>query len=163
MVSIAGSTLSLVGVVIAVAQINRTLRAARAAVDAAAATQRLIGRNVLLSDIASCAAAVEEIKTLVRGNRHEAALLRVSDICNQLTRISGISEESKQSKALDLQEIRTQLSILRDHLELKLHQPKTVVSPVQVNAVLSEIALQLNHWIGTAQYLPALGDGDAKP
>ena len=47
----------------------------------------------------------------------------------------------------------TELGILRDLLEQRLHEEDTPINPVQVNNALSEISKALNLWIGGAKYL----------
>ena len=77
-IGVVGSFLSLIGVIIAIWQINKTKRIAQAAKDASDRTQKIISRNLLLSDVSTCTKNLEEIKTYVRIERYEASLIRVT-------------------------------------------------------------------------------------
>src|SRR5690349_18691413 len=132
-ISIIGSFLTLIGVIIAITQIRKTLSAAKAAQSAANQTQQAISRRVLLTDISTCIRSLEEIKVLIRGNRHEAALIRVTDLNSQLIQIQHIQHELTGQRTINFKELLTQLSILRELLERKIFERATEVNPVQVN------------------------------
>jgi hypothetical protein len=152
-ISIIGSVLSLIGVIIAIAQIRKTLRAAQSAQAAATQTQFAISRNVLLTDISTCTRSLEELKVLIRGKRHEAALIRATDLSAQLIQLQHIQHSTNDIQNINFREILTQLSILRELLERKVFQQNTEVNPVQVNSQLSQISDQLNRWIGEEKYV----------
>ena len=65
-ISILGSVLSFVGVLVAIWQIKKTRKAAEAASAASLQAQQSIARNVLLVDVTSCISQLEEIKLLIR-------------------------------------------------------------------------------------------------
>lgn len=152
-IGIAGSALSLIGVVVALVQIRRTLRAAQAAEAAAREVQQKISRNVLLADVSTCVRSLEEIKVLVRGERHEAALMRVTDLSSLLIQLQQLRVQHAQQRELNFPEMLTQLSILREVLELKIYKQETEVDPVQVNSQLANISDQLSHVLGEEKYL----------
>ncbi|HLL75459.1 MAG TPA: hypothetical protein VK421_09335 [Pyrinomonadaceae bacterium] len=152
-ISIIGSVLSLIGVIIAIAQIRKTLRAAKAAQAAATQTQIAISRNVLLTDISTCARSLEELKVLIRGNRFEAALMRVTDLTSQLVQLQHLQRPISTIQSIDFKEVLTQLSILRELLERKIYQHQTEINPVLMNSQLSQISDELNRWIGEEKYL----------
>lgn len=156
--TLVGTFLSLLGVLFAIGQIRRAVTAARAAENAAAGTERAIARNFFLADVSSCANAIEELKVLIRSDRHEAALLRVTDLTSNLIRIQHLPNTPVDTSGIEFRQILTQLVILRDVLEQKLHTTETDVNPVQANAVLSIVSDQLNHWIGGATFDHSSGD-----
>lgn len=83
-ISIIGSFLSLLGVIIALWQISKTRRAAEAAEKSSLQTQKVISRNLLLSDVSTCTRNIEEIKQFVRIEKYEASLIRTNDLISQL-------------------------------------------------------------------------------
>lgn len=159
-VSVAGTILSLVGVIIAIVQIRKTRLAAEAAARSATSTQRAISQNVMLTDVATCTTSLEEVKVLLRSSRFESALLRVTDLHAHLLQLHGVSTVGPTSVSIDFRDALTQLAILRDLLENKLHKRETAINPAQVNNVLSGISDQLNQWLGTAKYSAISGDSN---
>ena len=59
-ISVIGSILSLLGVIIAIQQIRQVKKSADAAKKAADRTQRIISRNLLLSDVKNCIKNLDE-------------------------------------------------------------------------------------------------------
>ena len=151
-ISIAGSILSLIGVLIALVQIRKTLRAARAAEIAAKETQQAIARNILLADVSTCTRTLEEIKVLVRGERHEAALMRVTDLSTLLIQLQHLNIQPASETKTNFARMITQLTILRELLEQKVYRQDTEINPVQVNTQLSKISDQLSRLLGEEKY-----------
>jgi len=156
-ISIAGSMLSFLGVLIAISQIRKTRRAAEAAQNATDKTQKLIARNVLLQDISACTTAIEEVKALIRSKRYEASLLRVTDLNTQLIRLRYLKSNDAGLADIPFQEIVTQMSMLREMLEQSLNQKTSDLRPAHVNGILSRISDQLNAWIGKNRYVAKEG------
>jgi hypothetical protein len=153
-----GTALSLVGLVVAIVQVRKAVTAAQAAETAAAATENAIARNMFLADVSTCVTGIEELKLLIRTARHEAALLRVTDLNANLIQLQHLPKAPADTSSIRLKEILTQLVILRDVLEQKVHASETEISPVQANTVLSNISDQLNHWVASARFDRARGE-----
>ncbi len=151
--TLVGTLLSLIGVVITLAQIRKTLTAATAAERAAAATQSVITRNVFLTDVSACITGIEELKVLIRASRFEAALLRVTDLTTALIRLQHLPDGSDGREPFDFRDTLTQLAILRELLEQKAHDSSSEIDAVQANSVLSKVSDGLNHWVGSAKYI----------
>jgi hypothetical protein len=147
-ISIFGSLLSLIGVIIALIQIYKTRRAAEAAKDASIQTQKAISRNLLLSDVSICTRNIEEIKQFVRIERYEAALIRVTDLISQLIQIREMLDRAKQVYQIEFEERLSQLSIIRKDFEKKLAKSSVKINAVQINSQLAEISDELNKLIG---------------
>lgn len=158
-IAVAGSLLSLAGVVVAIVQIRKTRRAAEAAERASQLAQQGIARNVLLVDVSSCVSQLDAIKTMIRSRRYDAALLRVGDLIAVLVQMREVTP-ADQKPVISYRKALPQLGILRDLLEERLHNEQTAVNPVQINSVLSELSVSLNSWIGSAKYLPPEESGN---
>ena len=154
--TLVGTILSLTGVLITLAQIRKTLNAARAAEHAAANTYQAITRNVFLSDVSACVTSIEELKVLLRSSRFEAALLRVTDLNADLIHIQHLPSVPTDTSAIQFTDILTQLSVLREVLEQKVQGDPSDLNSVKANSVLSKISDQLNHWIGDTKYTPTV-------
>lgn len=157
-ISIFGSLLSLIGVIIAIVQIRKTRRAAEAAKDASLQAQRTISRNLLLSDVPTCTRNLEQIKQFVRDEKYESSQLRIGDLILELIQIQEILKSSNQVYQFEFEEILSQLSIIRENFEKKLAKSSVKIDAVQVNSQLSKISDDLNKLIGEAKL--AIKEGD---
>lgn len=151
-VSAAGSVLSLIGVVIAIIQIRKVRTSSDAAKNAALHTSVALQLNMSMIDISGCINLIEEIKTLVRSGRYEAALLRVSDLMGKMIQIKSFPTTPNMASMEGMQSMLAQLGVLRDLLERKIHKASTQISQSQVNKTLSGIADDLNAWIGSNRF-----------
>lgn len=147
-IGVVGSFLSLIGVIIAIWQILKTQRIAQAAKDASDRTQKIISRNLLLSDVSTCTKNLEEIKTYVRIERYEASLIRVNDLISALVQIQQRLDGTNQIIPFEFEEMLSQLSIVREEFEKKVNKSSARINNVQINARLSEISDDLNKLIG---------------
>lgn len=152
-VSVAGSVLSLLGVGITLWQIRKTLRAAQAAEAAAKETQLAIARSVFLSDVSACVRSVEELKVFVRGEKHEAALMRVTDLSTMLIQLQPLQVQQATTKTTDFTKMLSQLSLMRELFEQKVNKQEAEINPAQVNTQLSDISDRLNRMLGKEKYL----------
>lgn len=151
-VSVAGSVLSLLGVGITLWQIRKTLRAAQAAEAAAKETQFAIARSVFLSDVSACVRSLEELKVLVRGERHEAALMRVTDLSTMLIQLQSLRVQ-QADKRITFTGMLSQLAVMRESLEQKVNNQEAEIDPTQVNTQLSNVSDQLNRLLGEEKYM----------
>jgi len=133
---------------VAVWQAVKARRAAEAARDAANRAEKQIGRQVLLTDVSASLRILEEIRTLMRAMRYEPALMRTSDLIGQLTQVRQVKGGTNP---LDLGGMLTQLHVLQELLERKMHDPSVVVDP-QATKVLSRLSARLNSWMGDHKY-----------
>jgi hypothetical protein len=152
-----GTILSLIGVIVAIVQIRKTRNAADSAHQASIDAKLLISRDVLLVDVTACTTSIEEVKTLIRHRRLEAALLRVTDLTAALIRLSHLPPKAQRPSSRDLKPVLTQLAILRELLESVNHDATEEFNPVHVNVLLSGISDQLNHWVGSSRFSNELG------
>jgi hypothetical protein len=157
-ISIIGSLLSLIGVLIALWQISKTRHAAEAAKDSSLQTQKVISRNLLLSDVSTCTRNIEEIKQFVRIEKYEASLIRTNDLIAQLIQIREMLTNSNQSHQIEFKERLSQLSIIRESFEKKLAKGSAKIDIVQVNSQLSEVSDDLNKLIGETKIAVEKGD-----
>ena len=147
-IGVVGSFLSLIGVIIAIWQINKTKRIAQAAKDASDRTQKIISRNLLLSDVSTCTKNLEEIKTYVRIERYEASLIRVNDLISALVQIHQRMDNTNQIVPFGFEEMLLQLSVIRDEFEKKVNKSSARINNTQINSRLSLISDDLNKLIG---------------
>lgn len=147
--TLAGTLLSLTGVIIAIVQIVKTRSAAELARAAADQSRQLLARNVLLSDLSGLTTSIEELKMHVRHRRLEAALLRVTDLNTALIRLQHVRDGAgRPSEESDMKFIMGQLAVLRDQLERVNTDTDSEFNAVRVNGILSKVSDRLNHWVG---------------
>jgi uncharacterized protein with PQ loop repeat len=149
--TILGTYFSVIGVIIALYQLSKIRKSADAAKLASMEAYATITKNVFMIDFASISRTIEEIKTLIRAEKHESALLRTNDVIIQLQQASSLPLTQENSRALSLSQTISQLSILRELLEKKQRDP-TPIDVVFVNSVLSKIADKFNKIIGQTKY-----------
>jgi len=152
-IGVVGSLLSLLGVIIALVQIRKTLAAARAAAVAAKDTQLAIARSVLLTDVSACVRSVEEVKVLVRVEKHEAALMRVTDLSTMLIQLQSLHAQQAANERVDFTKMLSQLAVMRESLEQRVNNQEAEINPVKVNTQLSNISDQLNRMLGKEKYM----------
>ncbi len=147
-ISVVGSILSLLGVIIAIQQIRQVKKSADAAKEAADRTQRTISRNLLLSDVKNCIKNLEEIQLYVRFERYESAQLRTSDLVSYLYQIQQRTNNEEQQLEIEYEEMLSQLAIIREEFEKKVHKTNARIDNVRINIQLSEISDSLNKLVG---------------
>jgi len=96
--------------------------------------------------------SLEEIKVLVRVERHEAALMRVTDLSMLLIQLQHLNIQPASDSKTNFARMITQLAILRELLEQKVYKQDAEVNPVQVNTQLSKISDQLSRLLGEEKY-----------
>lgn len=143
-----GSVASLIGFPVAIWQILKTQRIAQAAKDASDRTQKIISRNLLLTDVSTCTKNLEEIKTNVRTERYEASLIRVNDLISALVQIQQRLDGTNQIIPFEFEEMILQLSVIRDEFEKKVNKSSARINNTQINSKLSLISDDLNKLIG---------------
>ena len=148
LIGVIGSFLSLIGVIIAIWQILKTRRIAQAAKDASDRTQKIISRNLLLSDVSTCTKNLEEIKTYVRIERYESSLIRINDLISALVQIQQRLDVIEQKIPFEFEEMLSQLSIIRENFEKKVNRKSAKIDNVQINSQPSLISDDLNKLIG---------------
>jgi hypothetical protein len=147
-ISVIGSLLSLIGVIVAIWQILLVKRTAQAAKDASERTQKIISRNLLISTVSTCTKNLEEIKTYVRIERYESSLIRVNDLVTDLIQIQQRLEGTNQQIPFEFEEMLSQLSIIREEFEKKVNKTSAKINNIQINSQLSLISDDLNKLIG---------------
>ncbi|MGI8788951.1 MAG: hypothetical protein ACR2HG_14510 [Pyrinomonadaceae bacterium] len=143
-----GSVASLVGLPIAIWQIYKTRRVAEAARNAALQTQKTISRNLLISDVSTCVKHIEEIKSFVRTENYELALVRINDLVSQLMQI----------QETDFKEIILKLSSIRNNFERKLEKSSAKIKIAEVNSQLALISDDFNRLIGETKFTIQKGE-----
>lgn len=147
-ISVIGSLLSLIGVIVAIWQILLVKRTAQAAKDASDRTQKIISRNLLISHVSTCTKNLEEIKTYVRIERYESSLIRVNDLVTDLIQIQQRLEGTNQAIPFEFEEMLSQLSIIREEFEKKVNKTSAKINNIQINWQLAKISDDLNKLIG---------------
>lgn len=147
-ITVIGSLLSLIGVGIAIWQIQKTRRVAEAAKDASDQTQKIISRNLLLSNVSTCAKNLDEIKLYIQMENYTAAQLRINDLIANLIRIQQRAENTRRIVHVDFKETLAQLSIIRNDFEKKVNKKSARINKVRINEQLSKISDDLNKLIG---------------
>lgn len=151
-IAIGGLVVSIVGFFVAISQIFKTKKAAIAANEAAYDAKKGMQKEFMLSDISSSAKSIEELKSLMRRERYEDALFRISDLNSQLIQLRHLNYFQKEEFQKLFQDIIAQLAVLRDMLENKLSDTSHTIEIVLANRKLAEIADSLNDLIGKAKY-----------
>ena len=96
--------------------------------------------------------SIEELKSLMRRERYEDALFRISDLNSQSIQLRHLNYFQKEEFQKLFQDIIAQLAVLRDMLENKLSDTSHTIEIVLANRKLAEIADSLNDLIGKAKY-----------
>ena len=151
-IAISGLAVSIFGFIFAIGQILKTKKAAIAASNAAYDAKKVMQKEFMLSDISSSAKSIEELKSLMRRERFEDALFRISDLNSQLIQLRHLDYFQKEEFKKLFQDIIAQLAVLRDILENKISDNGQKIEIVIVNRKLAEIADSLNDLIGKAKY-----------
>lgn len=147
-ISIIGSFLSLIGVIIALVQISKTRRAAEAARMASLETQKIISRNLSLSDVSVCVKYIEEVRLYLKNESYELAQIRVSDLVSQITQIQEILKNSNQIHQIDFEEMLSELTKTRNIFRKKLEGISIKINNIRVNNQLDIVSNSLNKLIG---------------
>lgn len=150
-IGVIGSVASLIGLPVAIWQIYKTRHAAEAAKDASNKTQKIISQNLLLTDISTCAKLIDDVKSYVRSERYETALIRVTDLITQLNQSQRVFSKTTTIEELDFEVFLGQLVIIRDLFERKVNSSSVKINQARINGQLSEILDELNKWIGGAK------------
>lgn len=161
--TVVGTLASLLGIGVALSQLNKTRKAAEAAKEAAGVATNAIKRNVALIDVTACINEIEALKTMIRTHRIESALLRVTDLSSKLIQLKNILTVESQDPIEEMSKVLSQVRILKDVLERKLHDEETTSKQVfQMNKTLSDISDILNAWIGKRKYIPEEKNHDSQ-
>lgn len=151
-ISALGSFLSFVGVLVALHQIGKIKKSAEAARIAAEISTTSIQKNMTMIDVSGCINEIEEIKVLIRNDRNESALLRLSDLIGKLIQIKAMPETDSFTPIKDIKNMLAQLGVLRDLLEKTLQKNTAPINSSRANRILSSIADELHVWIGAHKY-----------
>ena len=148
-IAVASTIVSIVGLGVAFWQLAKTRRAAEAARTAANDAHEAVRRSLLLSELSASTASMVALKDLIRAGRDEAALLRVSDLMNQLLQLRHLPSE----RTPNFSAILGQLGILRGLLEKQVVAGGDHLERARVVGILSEISDVLHDWIGQEKYV----------
>ena len=89
---------------------------------------------------------------LIRNDRNESALLRLSDLIGKLIQIRAMPETDSFTPIKDINNMLAQLGVLRDLLEKTLQKNTAPINSSRANKILSSIADELHAWIGAHKY-----------
>ena len=157
-IGIIGSVASLIGIAFAYWQIYKTRQAAEAAKDASLQTQKIISRNLLISDVSNCMKHIEEIRLYVRGANYELALIRVNDLNSNLIQIQKVSESSTQTRQIDFAKIHREIKKIRINLRNTVERNSENFNRIRTNNQLDFISDNLNKLIGETKIFIEKGD-----
>ena len=155
-ITLFGTYFSLLGVGFAIYQLAKTRKAAEAASRASDSTKELISHNLLLADLSTGIQILEEIKLHIRHKRYEAALLRITDLIAELIQINS-QNNTGPTDLENMSPMITQLTILREMLEKKLHKSENEIDVSLAYSVLSKISDELNARVGKQKFFTMLG------
>jgi hypothetical protein len=142
--------------------VGRVKKVAEAAKESADRTQTLITKNLLLSEVSTSTRTLEEVKFLVRSERYEAALLRVSDLTSQLIQIQQMLSGSNQSLEIDFEQILSVMLGIRDNFEKKGFDSAFEIQGAIINSQLAVVSDELNKWIGKVKIVVEKEDENGK-
>lgn len=147
-ISIIGSFLSLVGVIVALVQISKTRRAAESAKEASLQTQKVISRNLSLSNVSVCVKYIEEVRLYLKDGNYEIAQVRINDLISLINQIQEILKVSPQIHQIDFEEMLSELTKTRNIFRKKLEKSSINVNNIRVNNQLDIVSNSLNKLIG---------------
>src|SRR5687768_11687616 len=109
--------LTLLGFLIAIIEIRRTKRAVLASKEATNRTIQLLSDRSTISDLATIIIVLRETQTALRGNRYEAAVLRLQDLREKLHELRHREGFTSDDRLTEIQSMVFSLSKLQDTLE----------------------------------------------
>jgi DNA-binding transcriptional MerR regulator len=146
--------LTLLGFGFAIIEIRRTKSAVIASKEASEKTAQLLSDRSTISDIATIINGLRETQTALRGNRYEAALLRLQDLREKLHELRHREGFTSDDRLTEIQSMVFSLSKLQDTLEhsLSTSDPSKVSVP-RSNRLLSECGVQISGWREEMHYI----------
>jgi hypothetical protein len=146
--------LTLLGLGFAIYEIRRTKSAVIAAKKATEKTVQLLSDRSTISDIATIINGLRETQTALRGNRYEAALLRLQDLREKLAELRNREGFTSEERLTEIQSMVFSLSKLQDGLEnsLSTASPDKVSVP-KSNRLLSDYGVQISGWREEMHYV----------
>jgi hypothetical protein len=148
------TVLTVLGFIIAIIEIRRTRSAAIASKKATEKTVQLLSDRSTISDLATIIIVLRETQTALRGNRYEAALLRLQDLREKLYELRNREGFTSEERLTEIQSIVFSLSKLQDGLEnsLSTSGPNKLSIP-RSNKLLSEYGVQISGWREEMHYI----------
>lgn len=144
-----GSLASLIGLPVVIWQIVKARRIAEATQRASLRTQRIISRNLLLSEASICVRHIQETKLFISEDSLRLSQIRLNDIIAQLIQIQEMLYSPNQNKQSDdLNAIFLELTKIRSKIGKKLVESSVKINKAQVNSKLDIISDSLNKIIG---------------
>jgi hypothetical protein len=146
--------LALLGFGFAIYEIRKTKSAVIASKEASEKTVQLLSDRSTISDIATIINGLRETQTALRGNRHEAALLRLQDLREKLYELRNREGFTSEERLTQIQTMVFALKKLQDGLETTLSTSTQVkISVPRSNSQLAEFAVQISGWREEMHYI----------
>lgn len=108
-----------------------------------------VGKDFLIRDITvNAASEAHDAEIVASTQNYESALIRITDLINNLIQIRERLEDSEENVHIDFEEILSQLTIIREDFEKKVIKTSAKIAGVQINNQLSKISDDLNRLSG---------------
>jgi hypothetical protein len=130
--------LTFIGFAIAWYEIIRTKNSVEASRKATEQTLKVLPSYQTISDLASISSAFREIQIGLRGNRFEAASIRLQSIRSQLIRLISRGTFKDNDHKIEIQNTVVYLSKLQSTLEKKISDTNAPINISGINTKLSE-------------------------
>ncbi len=146
--------LALLGFGFAIYEIRRTKRAVIASKEATEKTIQLLSDRSTISDIATITNGLRETQTALRGNRYEAALLRIQDLRGKLHALRSREGFKTETRLTEIQGMVFSLKRMQDSLEMCIATATTEKFSIHKNNnQLADFVTLISGWDEEMHYL----------
>ena len=139
--------LTILGFLLTLIELRRTKSAVEATKNATEGTIQLLTERTTISDIAVILISMRETQTALRGNRFEAALIRIQDLREKLFALRSRDGFKSDDRLQNIQEMVFALKKMQDSIESYLSAPeKYKIHVPRYNNQLAEFTGLLSSW-----------------
>lgn len=141
-VALVGVGATLIGLIVAVVQIQRTRTSAQAAEKAADSTREQLTENLHLSDVTSATRRISDIRNLLGSGENRLARLRLDDL-RELLVVIGARYAADPGTGSDFEDSVGRVSALEKALVAQEEDPSKTFSRVRADRLLVEVSDEL--------------------
>jgi hypothetical protein len=139
LVTTVGVLFALVGIIVAIGQIRRIATNAQAAAEASKRTQATVTKMIDLTSLGSGLRLISEIEELVKGDRFDAAALKMKDLRGLMVELR-MSRGGETEVDTRFQRAVTLVASFQDSLLRRHYSPDARLDPMAMHRRLNEIS-----------------------
>ena len=138
--------ISVIGFIIAIIEIRRVKSAALASKEASENALKTIANRLTISDISDITNGMREVQIALRGERYEAAVIRIQNVRYSLAQLKQRVGFTNDERKAEIQEMVLNLRKRQDQIERRLSNIETQLSIPAINGLLSDYISVLAEW-----------------